>query len=175
MTTRPTPPSQPTDKEQHMQINALLDVNVVALESDDEVTVLLDLEAPAARAEDTRPPASLQVVLDRSGSMAGAPLYGVQPPAAPAVPNAQLFGDTPEERAWLREGGRPYDDRHLRPKVPRVRPGRRWSEGGGTKPRIPSSQMRSAAASSPKTITKLAAARPLESAPSSLEQAAGSA
>lgn len=78
MTTRPTPPSQPTDKEQHMQINALLDVNVVALESDDEVTVLLDLEAPAARAEDTRPPASVQVVLDRSGSMAGAPLEGAK-------------------------------------------------------------------------------------------------
>ena len=61
-----------------MKINALLDVNVVALEAEDEVTVLLELEAPAALADTTRPQASLQVVLDRSGSMGGAPLEGAK-------------------------------------------------------------------------------------------------
>ena len=61
-----------------MKINALLDVNVVAHEAEDEVAVLLDLEAPASIADATRPPASLQVVLDRSGSMGGAPLEGAK-------------------------------------------------------------------------------------------------
>jgi Ca-activated chloride channel family protein len=61
-----------------MKINALLDVNVVAHEAEDEVAVLMELEAPAALADTTRPQASLQVVLDRSGSMSGAPLEGAK-------------------------------------------------------------------------------------------------
>lgn len=61
-----------------MKINALLDVNVVAHERDDEIAVLLEMEAPAAIADATRPQASLQVVLDRSGSMHGAPLEGAK-------------------------------------------------------------------------------------------------
>jgi len=62
-----------------MKINALLDVNVVAHETTDEVTVLLDLEAPGAPATDeVRPPSTFQVVLDRSGSMCGAPLEGAK-------------------------------------------------------------------------------------------------
>lgn len=67
-----------------MRINALLDVNVVALESVDDVTVLLDLQAPAAPAT-TRPAASFQVVLDRSGSMAGRPLEGAKTALAALV------------------------------------------------------------------------------------------
>lgn len=61
-----------------MKINALLDVNVVAHETADEVAVLLDLHAPTAPQHATRPTASLQVVLDRSGSMRGAPLEGAK-------------------------------------------------------------------------------------------------
>lgn len=60
-----------------MKINALLDVNVVAHETDDQVSVLLELEAPPG-ATDERPPSSLVVVLDRSGSMSGAPLEGAK-------------------------------------------------------------------------------------------------
>ena len=59
-----------------MKINALLDVNVVAHETEDEVAVLLEIEAPAAALDASRPQASLQVVLDRSGSMSGDPLEG---------------------------------------------------------------------------------------------------
>lgn len=59
-----------------MKFSAQLDVNVVAHESDDEVAVLLDLAAPSASTDQQRPPASLQIVLDRSGSMAGPPLDG---------------------------------------------------------------------------------------------------
>lgn len=61
-----------------MKINALLDVNVVAHEAEDEVAVLLELEAPPALADATRPQASLQVVLDRSGSMRREPLEGAK-------------------------------------------------------------------------------------------------
>lgn len=61
-----------------MKINALLDVNVVAHETEDEVAVLLEVEAPAAVTDATRLQASLEVVLDRSGSMYGAPLEGAK-------------------------------------------------------------------------------------------------
>ncbi|QIX27256.1 VWA domain-containing protein [Nocardioides sp. JQ2195] len=61
-----------------MKINALLDVNLVAHETEDEVAVLLELEAPPAVADEARPQASFQVVLDRSGSMDGAPLEGAK-------------------------------------------------------------------------------------------------
>lgn len=61
-----------------MKFDALLDINVVAHEVADEVSVLLDLQAPAAPADVPRPPATLQVVLDRSGSMRGEPLDGVK-------------------------------------------------------------------------------------------------
>jgi Ca-activated chloride channel homolog len=60
-----------------MKFTAMLDVNVVAHETDDEVNLLLELEAPAAPdAGQQRAANTLQVVLDRSGSMAGGPLQG---------------------------------------------------------------------------------------------------
>ena len=61
-----------------MKFNASLDVNVVAHEATDEIAVLLDLEAPAPTVDVVRPPSSLQVVLDRSGSMSGAPIEGAK-------------------------------------------------------------------------------------------------
>src|SRR5215218_5936173 len=57
-----------------MHLNATLDLDVVAIESQDQISVLLELAAPAASADRTRPPGTLQVVLDRSGSMAGGAL-----------------------------------------------------------------------------------------------------
>ncbi|MFN8111870.1 MAG: VWA domain-containing protein [Solirubrobacterales bacterium] len=54
-----------------MKINAKLDFDLVAVESEDTVHVLLDLTAPTPESTEARPPATLQVVLDRSGSMAG--------------------------------------------------------------------------------------------------------
>jgi len=53
-----------------MHVTAHLDVDVVAVETDDDVSVLLELTAPPAEPTSAaRPPATLQVVLDRSGSM----------------------------------------------------------------------------------------------------------
>ena len=60
-----------------MKFSAQLDVSVVAHEADDEVALLLDLVAPSAPdAGEERIGTSLQIVLDRSGSMAGDPLDG---------------------------------------------------------------------------------------------------
>lgn len=54
-----------------MKFNAELDMNMVGLEATDELTVLLTLTAPQIQTEVTRAPQTVQVVLDRSGSMAG--------------------------------------------------------------------------------------------------------
>ena len=60
-----------------MKFSAQLDVAMVAHETTDEVTVMLDLVAPAATVtEQPRTPSTLQIVLDRSGSMAGERLAG---------------------------------------------------------------------------------------------------
>ena len=57
-----------------MNVKALLDVDMVALEAADKVTLMLDLTAPANPNQSTRPGQAIQVVLDRSGSMEGQPL-----------------------------------------------------------------------------------------------------
>jgi Ca-activated chloride channel family protein len=55
-----------------MHVTAHLDVDVVAVETEDEVSVLVELTAPPAPVpsnDQPRPARTLQVVLDRSGSM----------------------------------------------------------------------------------------------------------
>ena len=62
-----------------MHVNAHLDVDVIALEQDDTVTLLLELQAPPAAAADTeRPAQTIVVVLDRSGSMDGPRLFAAK-------------------------------------------------------------------------------------------------
>jgi Ca-activated chloride channel family protein len=62
-----------------MQVSAHADIDVVALETEDEVSVLVELAAPAApTGSEPRLPATLQVVLDRSGSMGGGRLRGAK-------------------------------------------------------------------------------------------------
>lgn len=61
-----------------MKATAHLDVDVLAHEADDTLSVLLELVAPAADVDLVRAPAVLQVVLDRSGSMAGPRLDGAK-------------------------------------------------------------------------------------------------
>ena len=53
-----------------MDIKTKLDFNLVGLEQEDTVHLLLELNAPNLPADRRRGPAQLQVVLDRSGSMA---------------------------------------------------------------------------------------------------------
>ena len=57
-----------------MKVKALLDVDMVAMEATDKVTLMLDLTAPANPAHASRPGQCVQLVLDRSGSMDGQPL-----------------------------------------------------------------------------------------------------
>lgn len=55
-----------------MHLNAHLDLDIIAHETDDQLSVLVELAAPDIPADATRVPSTLIVVLDRSGSMAGA-------------------------------------------------------------------------------------------------------
>lgn len=59
-----------------MHLSALLEFDVLPLDADDDVAVLLDITAPEQQRDTERAPATLQIVLDRSGSMAGARLQG---------------------------------------------------------------------------------------------------
>ena len=59
-----------------MEPNVTFDRTIVTVESGNEVHVLVELTAPAAPVND-RPPLDVVLVLDRSGSMHGAPLEGV--------------------------------------------------------------------------------------------------
>lgn len=61
-----------------MKLNAVLDVNVLALQHDDEVTCLLTFEAPVPADLADRPGETVIVVVDRSGSMRGEPLEAVR-------------------------------------------------------------------------------------------------
>lgn len=54
-----------------MHLNTHLDIDLVALEAEDEVTALVELVAPDLPANEPRARATVQVVLDRSGSMSG--------------------------------------------------------------------------------------------------------
>ena len=57
-----------------MQVKALLDVDMVAFEATDKITLMVDLTAPQNPKHANRPGQAVQVVLDRSGSMSGEPL-----------------------------------------------------------------------------------------------------
>lgn len=58
-----------------MHVTAHLDVDLVAVEQEDQITLMLELAAPPAPPGHERAPSTVQVVLDRSGSMAGERLY----------------------------------------------------------------------------------------------------
>lgn len=54
-----------------MQIDTKLDFNLISVEQEETLHLLLELTAPELEGERKRDPASLQIVLDRSGSMGG--------------------------------------------------------------------------------------------------------
>ncbi|MDT0330656.1 vWA domain-containing protein [Nocardiopsis lambiniae] len=59
-----------------MHLSALLDFDVLPLDTVDAVAVLLDITAPEREEDTERPAATLQIVLDTSGSMHGGRLDG---------------------------------------------------------------------------------------------------
>ena len=54
-----------------MHVKALLDLDMVAMEASDELTLMLDLTASSNPKQSTRPSQAVQIVVDRSGSMDG--------------------------------------------------------------------------------------------------------
>jgi len=54
-----------------MHVKALLDLDMVAMEASDELTLMLDLTASSNPKQSTRPSQAVQIVVDRSGSMEG--------------------------------------------------------------------------------------------------------
>lgn len=61
-----------------MNITAHLNIDLVALDTADDLTCLVDLRAPLLEQVAARPGQSLVIVLDRSGSMSGEPLEGAK-------------------------------------------------------------------------------------------------
>jgi len=57
-----------------MRTQLLLDTDIIAIESQDQVTLMVDLTAPQDEQQTSRPARGVQICLDVSGSMAGAPL-----------------------------------------------------------------------------------------------------
>ena len=61
-----------------MHITTQLDLDVIAIERDDQLSLLVELTAPTPEPAAERSPRTLVVVLDRSGSMAGERLNGAK-------------------------------------------------------------------------------------------------
>jgi Ca-activated chloride channel family protein len=61
-----------------MHLTAHLDIDLVALSAAEELTCLIELTAPTPPGTTARPGQAVVVVLDRSGSMAGAPIEGAR-------------------------------------------------------------------------------------------------
>ncbi len=61
-----------------MHLSSQLDCDLVAVENADELTLLIEITAPTPATTAVRPAATLQVVLDRSGSMDGERLVGAK-------------------------------------------------------------------------------------------------
>jgi len=57
-----------------MKAKLILDTDIIAIESADKVTLMVDLTAPVSENQTSRPARGVQICLDVSGSMEGAPL-----------------------------------------------------------------------------------------------------
>ena len=57
-----------------MKTKLILDTDIIAIESEDKVTLMVDLTAPVSEIQASRPARGVQICLDISGSMEGAPL-----------------------------------------------------------------------------------------------------
>ncbi len=100
-----------------MELNAKLDVDVLALQQEDEVTCLLTFDAPVPPGVADRPGETLVVVVDRSGSMRGEPLEAVRSSLhallARVKPQDTVGVVTFDSTAAIAVPARPIRDHHL--------------------------------------------------------------
>jgi Ca-activated chloride channel homolog len=71
--------------EPGMHLTAHLDIDLLALSAEEEVTCLVELTAPTPPEAATRPGQAVVVVLDRSGSMGGEPIHAARTAIADLV------------------------------------------------------------------------------------------
>jgi Ca-activated chloride channel family protein len=57
-----------------LKVQAILDVDMISIESSESITLMMDLTAPVNPEQKNRPGQTVQIALDRSGSMQGNPL-----------------------------------------------------------------------------------------------------
>jgi Ca-activated chloride channel family protein len=116
-----------------MHVKAHLDLDLVALEAADQLTLMLDLTAPISDKAKNRAPQAIQVVLDRSGSMSGEPLESAKGSLLKLVDRLapqDFFGLVAfDDAALVVVPMRPVQDHH----IPSLRQAiRQLSTGGST-------------------------------------------
>ena len=72
-----------------MKLEAVADINVIALGTPQSISAMLDITAPPAPQTEQRPATSVQIVLDRSGSMEGERLQSALAAIRELVPKLQ--------------------------------------------------------------------------------------
>jgi len=119
-----------------MKLNATLNFDLIAVEQEETIHALLELTAPTTDKAAERPPATLQLVLDRSGSMAGdrliAALQAVDSLVGRLSPEDQLGLVTFDDRVAVPVPASPVGDGvHIRHALGSVYPGNMTNLSGG--------------------------------------------
>ena len=111
-----------------MHITTQLDLDVIAIERDDQLSLLVELTAPTPEPAAERSPRTLVVVLDRSGSMAGERLDGAKAALTALVDRldpADRFGlVTFDDEVRVEIAAAPMTDKHAaKQRIAGVQPG----------------------------------------------------
>lgn len=119
-----------------MNLNAHLDLDVLALATDDELSVLVELTAPDQSSGADRAPSTLVIVLDRSGSMAGARLEQAKTAIATLVdrldPRDQLGLVTFDHQPAIAVPAGPLTDKQVvKRAIAQIQPGGSTDLSGG--------------------------------------------
>jgi Ca-activated chloride channel family protein len=119
-----------------MKLNAKLNFDLIAVEHEDTIHALLELTAPTTYKAAERQPATLQLVLDRSGSMAGdrliAALQAVDSLVGQLSPEDRLGLVTFDDRVAVPVPASPVGDGvHIRHALGSIYPGNMTNLSGG--------------------------------------------
>jgi Ca-activated chloride channel family protein len=111
-----------------MQLHAKLNFDLIAVEHEETIHALLELTAPTTDTAAQRPPATLQLVIDRSGSMAGdrllAALHAVDSLVGQLSPEDRLGVVTFDDQVAVPVPAAPVaDGHHIRQALGTIFPG----------------------------------------------------